>query len=120
MLSLSRRRGGKNVFTETATFKICLHCIENNKSGDGENAMEENEEDEILKKCPELNEAMQNGKWFQSDRESYEIGGGGGESGGSGVGGAEKNCSSLTRPLKSVNAPSCGLRMQLLMEVVDN
>lgn len=57
---------------------------------------------------------MRDGKWFRADSQSCcfmkttnnEVGAT-----------DENNQGSLTRPLKNVDVPSCGLRMQLLMEI---
>jgi hypothetical protein len=90
--------------------------------------------------CPELEGAMREGTWFRSDAESCsfpvappDVGNddddddGGIDMNMSSSSGSNQPASgtisstmnkvgSLTRPLKSVNVPSCGLQLQLLME----
>lgn len=98
---LGRKRGQGN-FSASTTFKLCLHTVEASSPVNAPNGQ-----------CPELDEAMREGKWFRADSESCSfdnssitapdmIDGGG--------------TGSLTRPLKSINVPSCGLKLQLLIE----
>jgi len=123
--SIGRRRGQTN-FTGTTTFKLCLHCRSattpvtidvEGVEGDDCNLVEG---EDLLEKCPELSTAMEGGKWFKSDAESCQFGDGGVSnnldcSDKTGDGDRSKT-HSVTRPIKSVYVPSCGLRMQLLME----
>jgi len=107
---LGRKRGQRQ-FTGSATFKLCLHTVQDNETAGSDNSQ--------MRACPELDEAMKEGAWFRSDSESCQfnstpsiIDTGDGEYG------VDMNNSrgSLTRPLKSINVPSCGLRLELLME----
>jgi len=128
--ALGRKRGQAN-FTGTTTFKLCLHCssettttttdtnTDTNLQGDGvnEDFMLTDGED-LLQKCPELCNAMQDGKWFKSDTSSCHFGQDtSSELNCNDKTGASKNKPyGVTRPIKSINVPSCGLKMQLLME----
>jgi len=119
--SIGRRRGQTN-FSGTTTFKLCLHCRSATADMEGVEGGECDlmEGEDLLEKCPELSTAMEGGKWFKSDTESCQFGDGGVSnnldcSDNTGDGDRSKT-HSVTRPIKSVYVPSCGLRMQLLME----
>lgn len=119
----SRRRGGRTGFSGTATFKLCLRCrsaksaVDANEVYGGGVDVDVVEGEDLLTKCPELDTAMQDGKWFRSDTETCQFGDDDEPSGFDcdRKNGDGKACG-VTRPIKSVNVPSCGLRMQLLME----
>eukprot|EP00979_Chaetoceros_neogracilis_P013233 scaffold3742_cov267-Chaetoceros_neogracile.AAC.5 len=131
---LGRKRGHKP-FSSTSTFKLCLRTKkDDDDSVGGQSGMTI---------CPELEGAMREGTWFRSDAESCTFPvappdvGNDDDDNDDDDGGIDMNMSSssgsnqpasgtisstmnkvgsLTRPLKSVNVPSCGLQLQLLME----
>uniref|UniRef100_A0A7S0BWN5 HORMA domain-containing protein n=1 Tax=Proboscia inermis TaxID=420281 RepID=A0A7S0BWN5_9STRA len=103
-----------------ATFKLQLHTIgrETNVglSKTENDDFEENSHNNILhdkfKACRELDEVMQDGKWCHSeDKAPLEV-----SSQSFCDHNGEKSDVINTLPLKSINVPSCGLRIQLLME----
>lgn len=109
---LGRKRGQRQ-FDDNSTFKLCLHAAQGNESNTSIGA-NSNENFTQQSQCTELEDAMRDGKWFRADSQSCcfmnttnnEVGAT-----------DENNQGSLTRPLKNVDVPSCGLRMQLLMEI---
>lgn len=119
--TLGRRRGQAN-FSGTTTFKLCLRCPDKGTTANSQQGhvdIDLTEGEDLLRKCPELSTAMENGKWFRSDTDSCHFGQDeslkfdcSNETGDRN----RKTHGGVTRPIKSVNVPSCGLRMQLLME----
>ena len=130
---LGRRRGVKN-FTDTTTFKICLHTKKKSEENNNRDIasttsatmhsylFDTNNDDTF---GPDLKEAIESGKWRRSDSKSCHL-----------HPDVENdrithhdtdlcdrndkqrmfnNCNS--RPLKSFNAPLCGLKMQLVMDL---
>ena len=122
---------GRRAYTGTTTFKLCLHTskavhgLSEAAMSDETKADGSKEGEHPLEKCAELKSAMMEGKWFCPDQESCGF-----TDRPPGINSPqdiskiplnieEKKHSAFTRPLKSVYVPSCGLRMQLLMEVQD-
>ena len=113
---MGRKRGKKN-FTDTTTFKLCLHT----KKSDEESNFEDNNDFSINSAssldndmCPELKQAIESGKWLRSDTESCQLSSRMDPTRGNGN---TKHAGCITRPLKSLNVPSCGIKMQVLMDL---
>ena len=118
------RRRGRSTFSPSTTFKLCLKKIE----------IGEGREDQGCP--PELADALQNGKWFSPDddlcqfsssnrsfqKPSAEMSDSGQANHADHLENNDNNqcckrgSSVVTRPLKSVDIPSCGLRLQMLYE----
>jgi len=87
------------------TFKLALRLA----PGDKAHGDDEKEKDvEIPTPCAELNEVMKNAKWFQSEPSTCGFDGGPRKG---------RVPSEVTRTLKSIRAPSCGLNISLNMEI---
>ena len=87
------------------TFKLALRIA----PGDKAHGDDEKEKDvEIPTPCAELNEAMKDAKWFQSEPSTCGFDGGPRKG---------RVPSEVTRTLKSIRAPSCGLKISLNMEI---
>lgn len=142
--SLGRRKG-RRTFTGTSTFKLCLHTVQNvtvinnleseepkkslvhktaihlNKIHK-ENNQNQGAKEDLLEKCIELKAALKDSTWCSSDQGTCEIdqlslcykqGHGDPKK-------QDKESSQMkpvTRPLRSINVPSCGIKMELLMEL---
>jgi len=107
---LGRRRGEKN-FTDTTTFKICIHTKEIDNNETSQVSSEEKNNNPAGRSlqnnfCPELKNAVESGEWLRSDRGTCQL---------SSKTGDKDNMG--TRPLKSLHAPSSGIRMQVLMDI---
>lgn len=131
--NMGRKRGRTN-FTDTTTFKICLHTKE--IDNDGNNATSQmtpnsassfdnnNKNNEF---CPELKDAIESGQWLRSDTESCQLSSridsnknttGTETTGGIDAFNRSKEIGGcITRPLKSLNAPSCGIKMQVMIDL---
>lgn len=129
---LGRKRGMKT-FTDSTTFKLCLHTKKNGGSNNMRKERMRRQQEQVHQQqhqsshhyeeeqsfCPELKEAIESGKWMRSESRSYQL-----------QSFAENNSNihnqspnenldegvCISRPLKSLNAPLCGLRMQLVMD----
>lgn len=89
------------------TFKLALRIAPGNKAhGDGGD--DDEEEVEIPTPCGELNESIKDAKWFQSEPSTCGFDGGPRKG---------RVPSEVTRTLKSIRAPSCGLNISLNMEI---
>ena len=97
VLSLRGRRKSKNEKAENLSFKLCLHV---GKHQDGK---------EKATKCPELMNALKQGEWFQPEESSCQFS--------TTENGIENVTGSLMRPIRNVNLPSCGMKMQIGFEV---
>jgi len=93
------------------TFKLALHIAPGKKSGGDGGGGGGDEEVELPTPCAELNEVMEEAKWFQS--ESTTCGFDGGPRKG-------RVPTEATKTLKSLRAPSCGLNISLNMEIDPN
>lgn len=120
-----RRRGEK---AENVSFKLCLHVKDggNNHGSSGRN--EDSEEKEVAispKSCPELMKALDQGEWFMPEENSVLFSsspetGTARDSNDDNLNSEKMQFSTsqkgLLQPIKSVNLPSCGMRMQIGME----
>ena len=97
---------GQADFTDSTTFKLCLHSA---KADEDESSSSPGSNSSI--KCLELDEAMKEGKWFRADSLSCSFG----DSSTPTMMDVD-GTKSLTRPLKSIDVHSCGLKAQLFME----
>ena len=105
---LGGKQGQKN-FTDTTTFKLCIQTKQIDslqKTGNCESMNSPIRKAVTTNLCPELKTAVESGKWVRSDKETWQI-----------SSKTEQKDNSGTRPLKSLHAPSCGIRMQVLMEI---
>jgi hypothetical protein len=122
VLALRRRRRGEDERAENMSFKLCLHVASTTKAtttaraaaaaagGGGRDgsdvAKAAREEDDEY--CPELMDALGRGDWFVPEESSclfwYDADG-------------RDMRKGLLRPIKDVDLPSCGMKMQLGMEV---
>jgi len=118
---LGRKRGHAQ-FSSSSTFKLCVRT----KTEDADAGSLSNEVP-TMAICPELEGAMKEGTWFRSDAESCSFPSAAPDiidddvdanmgSIDTNTGHVTNKAGSLTRPLKCVNVPSCGLQLQLLME----
>jgi len=112
VLALRRRRRRKDEKAENMSFKLCLHVAEDKKQQD----IVDIDADEVVGEarsadsCPELMNALQHGEWLQPKQSSCLFSSNSNTS-------AEKSSKGLLRPIKDVNLPSCGMKMQMGMEV---
>ena len=94
------------------TFKLALRIASGKKErDDGAEHGGREEEMEMPSPCSELNEAMKDAKWFQSEPSTCGFGGGPRKG---------RVPTEVTRNLKSIRAPSCGLNISLNMEIDPN
>lgn len=105
-LGSSTRGKAGFTFTDSTTFKLCLHSA---KASEEESSPPS--ASNSSRNCLELDEAMKEGKWFRADSLSCSFG----DSSTPTMMDVD-GTKSLTRPLKSINVHSCGLKAQLFME----
>ncbi|KAL7539686.1 hypothetical protein ACHAXR_009494 [Thalassiosira sp. AJA248-18] len=105
VLALRRRRRRKDEKAENMSFKLCLHVADDKKPAD--NA--DNGEARNTDSCPELMRALKQGEWLQPEESSCLFS--------TSNGGDQQNSKGLLRPIKDINLPSCGMKMQMGMEV---
>jgi len=106
VLTLRKRRRRDGEKAENISFKLCLHVAED------KNQQKENEADDKgrdTSKCKELTKALQQGEWLIPEESSCLF------SSDSNVNSSAKK--GRLRPLKDIVVPSCGLGMQIEMEV---
>lgn len=120
---LGRRRGHAK-FSSSSTFKLCVRTKRQDEDAHADVGSLSNQIP-MTAICPELEGAMKEGTWFRSDAESCSF-----PSAAPAIidddanmgsihsnnGDVTNKAGSVTRPLKSVNVPSCGIQLQLLME----
>ncbi len=122
---MGRKRGQAN-FSPSVTFKLCLHTVGDPSQSSSPSSP--SSKNSTRPKCPELEEATSQGKWFRADSESCSFRRPTVETGTP----EEENAlmtsatpsdqsssrrgECVTRPLKSINVPSCGLNLQLMVE----
>lgn len=110
--STSGRNGSARVGADVdpganMTFKLALRVAPGNEAhGDGDD--DDDEHVEIPTPCAELNEAIKEAKWFQSEPSTCGFDGGPRKG---------RVPTEVTRTLKSIRAPSCGLNISLNMEI---
>ncbi len=118
------RRRGMTTFPDTTTFKICLHTKKSDDEQRATSIAVTSQFDNINDGFgPELKEAIESGKWRKSDSKSYHLHPDVNDRMMDDVNRNDDNDnndntsqSCISRPLKSFNAPLCGLRMQLVMD----
>lgn len=110
VLALRRRRRGDDERAENISFKLCLHVAaaqkDANTDADGGSIMAEASRDVVA--CPELMRALKRGEWLVPETSSCLFS--------STVDGFDRR-KGLLRPIKDVDLPRCGMKMQLGMEV---
>jgi hypothetical protein len=99
------RKRGHTVFTDTSTFKLCLHKStrfqQQQRAGGGGLGQPQT--------CETLQQVLDQGTWLCPDESSCEVSS-------TRVANIQPPEGILVRPLRSIQVPSCGLSMQLLME----
>jgi len=105
VLALRRRRRRKNEKPENMSFKLCLHVAEDKTQQDNAEINGAVGEARSTNSCSELLKALQQGEWLQPEESSCLFSS------------KLQNSNGLLRPIKDVNLPSCGMRMQMGMEV---
>lgn len=108
---LGRRKRGEKRFSPSATFKICVHT----KILEGRNT-ECNNGSSVVGKYPELQGAIEEGKWLMADEGNCNFSNKSNNVANNNVHENDQEAGFVMRPLKSVNVPSCGMNIQLLME----
>ena len=92
----------------------------------GENLSSSNHKDVWNHICPELKNAIDSGKWMRSDPDSCQLSSPSSfstslmEVDDDNVNSSKerrRGIENVSRPLKSLNVPSCGFRMQVMMDV---
>ena len=109
VLALRRRRRRDGERAENMSFKLCLHIVAAAAAAGGEGrrgAAEEATRDAAS--CPELMRALGRGEWLQPEESSCLFS--------SAADGRDRR-KGLLRPIKHVDLPSCGMKMQLGMDV---
>mmetsp|Transcript_9930 Transcript_9930/g.29457 ORF Transcript_9930/g.29457 Transcript_9930/m.29457 type:complete len:162 (-) Transcript_9930:153-638(-) len=119
-VDMGTRRGR---LSGTTSFKLCLHTAHQDdpsesvkrtqNSGDMEDIGIHRKENS-KRSCEELEDAVKNGSWFAPDPQSSSFVAYDGKTNDKQH---QNKGTGMIRPLKSVNVSSCGLRMELLMEV---
>lgn len=118
------RRRGHATFSSSSTFKLCVRTRRQDEDADASSASLSNQTPTTAI-CPELEGAMKEGTWFRSDAESCSFTSVAPDiidddanmgSRHSNTGDVTNKAGCVTRPLKNVNVPSCGIQLQLLME----
>ena len=127
-VDMGTRRGR---LSGSTTFKLCLHTARREKVSESDaggvrvgldasggletSVVSDPKKDLSVLSCQELDRAIQKGAWFRSDTQScsFETY----EDPKDKSNGRAPRSKGLVRPLKNVNIPSCGLKMELSMEV---
>lgn len=104
VLTLRKRRRRDGEKAENISFKLCLHVAEDKKQ-----QKENNDKGRDTSKCKELTKALQQGEWLIPEESSCLF------SSDSNVNNSAQK--GRLRPLKDIVVPSCGLGMQIEMEV---
>lgn len=111
------RRRGLRQFPSSATFKICLHATQESQKSSNFSMTTTPTLESHKRECPELEEALKNGTWFRpdvstceftakSDRNTAVVE----------IGTSENDSDTISRSLKSMNVPSCGIAMEMNVE----
>ena len=115
VLALRRRRRGDGERAENMSFKLCLHVAAAAGGGEGRRGAADDPDgpdaEEVTRdaaSCPELMRAMGRGEWLQPEESSCLFS--------SAADGRDRR-KGLLRPIKHVDLPSCGMKMQLGMDV---
>jgi hypothetical protein len=114
VLALRRRRRGDGERAENMSFKLCLHVAAAAGGGEGRRGAADDPDgpdaEDVTRdaaSCPELMRAMGRGEWLQPEESSCLF---------SSADGRDRR-KGLLRPIKHVDLPSCGMKMQLGMDV---
>ena len=104
VLSLRGRRRSKDEKAENLSFKLCLHVAEEDKK------QQQDDNDIVVasvsgKQCPELLTALNQGEWFQPEESSCLFS--------TNANGNANGSKGFIRPIRHVNVPSCGIKMQM-------
>lgn len=108
VLTLRKRRRRDGEKAENISFKLCLHVAEE-KDQQKDSNMEADDKGRDTSKCKELTKALQQGEWLIPEESSCLF------SSDSNVNNSAQK--GRLRPLKDIVVPSCGLGMQIEMEV---
>ena len=109
VLTLRKRRRRDGEKAENISFKLCLHVAEDQKQQkENSGNIEADDKGRDTSKCKELMKALQQGEWLIPEKSSCLF------SSDSNASNAQKG---MLRPLKDIVVQSCGLGMQLEMEV---
>lgn len=119
VLTLRKRRRRNDEKPENISFKLSLHVIEDKKQKDNVEMNEVSGQARDTTSCPELVKALRQGEWLQPEESSCLF------SSTSNGSAPQQSSKGKLRPLKDVNLtmpisvdlPSCGMKMQLGMEV---
>lgn len=117
--TMGRKRGMKP-FPPNATFKLCIQAVNGDlfSSSDTSNQQDihhSHDSSGDRKTCPELEEALSNGKWFRPDPNTCEFSGHP-QQNSAVVVEMDEISATTSRSLKSLHVPSCGISMELDME----
>ena len=113
VLTLRKRRQRDGEKAENISFKLCLHVAETDKKQkENSSNMETDGKGRDTSKCKELTKVLQQGEWLIPEKSSCFF-----SSDSNAINSAQKG---LLRPLKDIVVPSCGLGMQIEMEVDPN
>ena len=107
VLTLRKRRRRDGEKAENISFKLCLHVAEEKKQQKENREADDKGRD--TSKCKELTKALQQGEWLIPEESSCLF------SSDSNVNNSAQK--GRLRPLKDIVVPSCGLGMQIEMEV---
>ena len=117
--TLMGRKRGTRQFPSSATFKICLHARQDSYESSNSSSMTTTPTQENQKRqCPELEEALQNGTWFRPDVSTCEFTKSDRNIAVVEVGTSVNECDTASRSLKSMNIPSCGIAMEVNVELL--
>ncbi|KAL3807117.1 hypothetical protein ACHAXA_005438 [Cyclostephanos tholiformis] len=119
VLALRRRRRGTGERAENMSFKLCLHVASTTTTTAASSSLASaghRDESVVLEaatwedaeSCPELMDALGRGEWYRPEESSCLFS--------YAADGLDKR-KGLLRPIKDVDLPSCGMKMQLGMEV---
>ena len=113
VLTLRKRRQRDGEKAENISFKLCLHVAETDKKQkENSSNMETDGKGRDTSKCKELTKVLQQGEWLIPEKSSCLF-----SSDSNAINSAQKGA---LRPLKDIVVPSCGLGMQIEIEVDPN
>ena len=115
VLTLRKRRRRNGEKAENMSFKLCMHVGEEKKKKQHEMMIDGDsiEKARDTTSCPELMKALQQGEWLIPSESSCLF-----TSNSNGTNNQQiQNRKGLLRPIKDINVQSCGMQMQIGMEV---
>lgn len=120
VLTLRKRRRRTGEKAENMSFKLCLHVPEEKKKQQHDTTTETKDTLEASQKgrettCPELMKALQQGVWHMPEQSSCLFPTNSNDD--NSTSHKQNGTKGLLRPLKDISIPSCGMRVQLGMEV---